>query len=169
MRTRLLVILMITLLGGAFWSGLEVGENKWENRVVEATKHKYLSNLHGCLFTIDSTTLRLIRNLNPETTQQNAWRVGQCDKFLEFLGRRELDEDTSRILGEARLFYDGYKQTLREIFATQIQLETLYTTMGLGDTEKMVEAQELEDRQTEQIEETKKFLERLEMLIIRAW
>jgi hypothetical protein len=163
----LFVLVVILLLAGSFWRGLEAGEAKWSGAVAEATKKRNLSDLRGCLFAVDSTAIRLVRILNAEGLQKVAWRVAQCDGFLETLGTTGEDEEIGRILGEARLFYDGYSVTLNEIIGRQIQLETLYN--AFGSVEKMRKAQELEAQQTRQIHEAQQFLDRLEMLIVRSW
>jgi len=161
-----LIILVLLIAGLSFGGGFEAGEKKWASVVVEAMKQRGLSDLRGCIFAIDSNSLRMVRNLDPKTADKTAWRIEQCDKILARLGALEQDEDTSRILGEAKLFYGGYIETLSEILATQIQLETLYNALSL---ETLGKAQELEELQNKQIHETKKFLERLELLIVRAW
>ena len=159
-------IILVFIASLSFWGGFEAGEKKWSSVVVEAIKQGGLSDLRGCIFAIDSNSLRMVRRLDPKTADKTAWRIEQCDKILARLGALEQDEDTSRTLGEAKLFYDGYIETLSEILSTQIRLETLYDTISF---ETLGEAQELEELQNKQIHETKKFLERLELLIVRAW
>ncbi len=159
-------IILVFVAGLSFWGGLEAGEKKWASVVVEAIKQRGLSDLRGCIFAIDSNSLRMVRRLDPKTADKTAWRIEQCDKILARLGALEQDEDTSRILGEAKLFYDGYTETLSEILATQIQLETLYNEFSFGALDRV---RELEELQNKQIHESKKFLERLELLIGRAW
>jgi hypothetical protein len=97
------------------------------------------------------------------------WRVNKCDSFLENLGTTELDEEISGVLGEIKLFLNGYQTTLKEIMGRQIMLEALYADLTTGDIEVLLEVEALEDLQTEQLQETMRFLDRIQLLATTIW
>jgi len=157
------------LMIGAYWGGEEITNRAWASEVTETIKHSQLSDLRGCLFAIDSDTMHLVRDLNGQNVRRLAWRITKCDELLDRLGENAQDEETSRVLGEARLFFDGYAKTLNEILARQIKLALLYSSDFTFTPDKMEEAQKLETQQTNQMAEAQTFLHHLEMLIGRAW
>jgi len=154
------------LMIGAYWGGEEITNRAWASEVTEAIKHSQLSDLRGCLFAIDSDTMHLVRGLSGQNVRRLAWRITKCDELLDRLGETAQDEETSRVLGEARVFFDGYAKTLNEILTRQIKLTLLY---GDFTADKMEEARELETQQTNHMAEAQTFLHHLEMLIGRAW
>lgn len=154
------------LMIGSYWGGEEITNRAWASEVSEAIKHSQLSDLRGCLFAIDSDTMHLVRGLSGQNARRLTWRITKCNEFLDHLGEAAQDEETSRVLGEARVFFDGYTKTLNEILARQIKLLLLY---GDFTADKMEEARELEIQQTHQMAEAQKFLNHLERLIKRAW
>jgi hypothetical protein len=168
MRTTFILVAMVLLLG-SFWGGREMGQRAEQIAMSKALKHRRLSDLRGCLFAVDSNMLRTVRHLDQLNIERLVWRLGQCDAFLDRLGKTALDDETSGILGEVRLFYDGYYQDLQEIVDRQIELKELYNNFSIEDTEKIRRTKELEEQQAGQIQESAKFLDRLELLIIRAW
>lgn len=169
MKVYLLTLLTVCLLALSFWGGLATGEKVWSHTVADAVKHQRLSDLRGCLFSIDSEVMHFLNKPEVEAIKKLLWREEQCSLFLDFLGRAELDEETSVILGEARLFYGGYSLTFREVIGREIQLQTLYTGLDSTDVIAMRKIVELEEQQEQQIQELQKFLDRLESLIVKAW
>jgi len=164
-----LVLLSALLIVGAFRGGLEVGERAWAEKVAVAERQIQLSNLRGCVFAIDSDTLHFVRTPDVLNLRRLLWRVGACDSFLETLGTTELDAEISGVLGEIKLFLNGYQTTLKEIIGRQIMLEALYADLTTGDIEVLLEVEELEDLQTEQLQESMRFLDRIQLLATKIW
>ncbi len=164
-----LVLLSALLIVGAFRGGLEVGERAWSEKVAVAEKQVQLSNLRGCVFAIDSDTLHFVRSVDSSNLKRLFWRINKCDSFLENLGTTELDEEVSRVLGEIKLFLNGYQATLREILGRQLMLEALYADLTAGDIGHPLQVQELEDLQTEQLQEAMRFLDRIQLLATKIW
>jgi hypothetical protein len=164
-----LVLLSALLIVGAFRGGLEVGERAWSEKVAVAERQVQLSHLRGCVFAIDSDTLHFVRTPDVINLRRLLWRVNKCDSFLENLGTTELDEEISGVLGEIKLFLNGYQTTLKEIMGRQIMLEALYADLTTGDIEVLLEVEALEDLQTEQLQETMRFLDRIQLLATTIW
>ena len=85
------------------------------------------------------------------------------------MGTTELDEEISGVLGEIKLFLNGYQTTLKEIIGRQIMLEALYADLTTGDIEVLLEVEQLEALQTEQLQETMRFLDRIQLLATKIW
>jgi len=48
-------------------------------------------------------------------------------------------------------------------------LEVLYADLTTGDIEVLLEVEELEDLQTEQLQESMRFLDRIQLLATKIW
>ena len=174
MRNYIIIVGSIIIVGflvgiltiGAYRTGEEVSEKVWANTVEVALEHGQLSDLSGCLFAIDSDTMHLVRAFDADAARRLAWRMSRCDDLLEALGQVPQDEETGRVLGEARIFFNGYQETLNDILELQLKLEVLYADFS---TDKVEEIGRLELQQNKQLRDAQKFLDRMQSLIIRAW
>jgi hypothetical protein len=123
------------------------------------------------MYAMDSDTFRYI--LNPQTARLKRvlWRTAVCRHFIREASKDASDEKTSQAVGDALLFYDGYIATLKELLARQVELTILYEDFETGipapDTMSRIEA--LIGKQVDASEDTRKLLDKLEHLIVRAW
>jgi hypothetical protein len=172
-KISFLVLLACGLLMVSFIGGRENRDRKGSDLINTSLKYGQLSDVRGCLFASDSQAMRVIRDINPKDVRNLIWRLEQCERFLVTLGNDEQDEEVGSVLGEARLFYDGYIETLNEIIVSQIKLNALYANAQDATLEQRqrieIELERLVIQQENQIKESKKFIERLELLIVRAW
>ncbi len=163
-----LLVICTTYLG--FLSGTELGEQYLKDAARTERIHHQLSDLRGCMYAMDSDTLRFILNQEQEDLMRVLHRTSECREFIKEVGANAIDEELSGTLGEIVLFYDGYTATLQEILARQITLKTLLTKAAI-DPDPATDAHllTLTKQQLDAITTTRNFLDRLTRLIVRAW
>jgi hypothetical protein len=171
MKKYLLILTLIICLLAGFGGGAYITDRVWDSQMAPVVARCTVVNFQTCLFMVDSDMMRFIAQSNSRKLKKLRWRMERCSEFLDQAGKTATDEKTSRFLGEIRLFYDGYAETLNEIIATQVKLELLYNGFLLKDMDKNPgkEILKLSEEQAEHLIETRKFLQRLEALIAETW
>jgi hypothetical protein len=132
----------------------------------ERIQHR-LTDLRGCVYAMDSDLFRYMLSPQIAQSQQTLLRTVTCRRFVQEVGENISDDKTSQTVGEILIFYDGYVATLKELLARQSEFTDLITEPPGQDT--MPRMKELIDKQAEAIIDTRKFLDKLEHLITRAW
>jgi hypothetical protein len=92
-----------------------------------------------------------------------------CPTWLEAGNKLVPSKDKAANLGEIRLFFDGFLESVDNIFARQIQLETLYNNSSFGGLENLRKAKGLQEQQNRAIHEFKRFRDRIETELRQAW
>lgn len=171
MKKYLLILGLLVCLLGAFGGGAYITNQVWDSQMTPVMAQCTIVKFQTCLFMVDSDMLRFIAQADSSKLKKLAWRMERCGEFLDEAGKAVLDEEVGGFLGEIRLFYDGYAVTLHEIIATQVQLELMYNGLRLkgGDENLEKEMLKLAEKQVGYLHETRKFLERLEVLIAGTW
>jgi hypothetical protein len=161
---------LIASLGIGLQTGLSIGHSKGKTEaLVVNLKQQQLANLRMCLFSLEIDTLLNIQEWSEQRAQRLVWRQSLCNEYLGLLGSSWLDEETSFILGEIRLFFDSYVTSLQEIDQRQFKLEVAYQVLSASDPEDVKVVTEVEMVQVEQVKESEKFLHRLLLLIGETW
>jgi hypothetical protein len=165
-----LALSLITSFWGGLYTGLGIGQSEGKTAaLVVNLKQQQLSNLRMCFFSLETDMLRNVQEWSEQRVQRLMWRHSLCNEYLDLLGSSWLDEETSYILGEMRLFFDGYITTIREISRRQLKLEIAYLVLSVNDPKDVKVVQETETEQLVQLRESEKFLDRLLLLIGEAW
>ena len=161
---------LIVSLGVGLQIGLSIGHSKGETEaLVVNLKQQQLANLRMCLFSLEIDTLLNIQEWSDLRIQRLMWRHSLCNEYLGLLGSSWLDDETSFILGEMRLFFDGYVTSLQEIAQRQLKLKIAYQVLSANDPEDVKLVTGVEAKQTAQIKESEEFLDKLLLLIGEAW
>jgi len=174
MKGYLLIIILAFSLIASFWVGLQTGfgmgqeEGKTTALAVNLKQHQ-LANLRMCFFNLEIDTLLNVKEWSMNRIQRLMWRHSLCNEYLDLLGNSWLDEETSFTLGELRVFFDGYIETIREITRRQLRLEIAYQVLSPNNPEDVNVVEEMELEQLTQIRESEEFLKRLLSLIGKAW
>ena len=147
-------LLLLGALVLCFWTGGNERDNVWFDTVQQAQKEGYLAVVLACIYAVDSDMLRFLAVPTPATLERAKLRTQRCPKLLDTAGNAIQDEEVGLILGEARLFLNGYQIAMAELMQTRAAFE-------LGN----LSAEEFEVTQKAQIEETGQFLIKLEELL----
>ena len=170
MRRYILTLGAILLLLGAFWGGAEVKEQSLRTQMIANERQMYLSSVLGCAYAAGTRTLLFVNNPEVDHIMAAHQTIANCEQQLDIVGRKLNDNDkTDEALAEAKLFFDGYRETLKEIITRRVKLIALYEQFPTDDALLIREVVELEMEQSEQLEEANKFLNRISQLIIVAW
>ena len=173
MRKYLLIFLATLLLILSFWGGGKIKEdavNKHWLAVVESTyRQTTLSDVRGCFHYIDAEILRYLHVPTDERLQIAFTKVAVCEDLLDKVWKQEANEEIRWILSEAKLFYGGYKETVKETMVNKMALILLYDDPIIFTPEGLAQATILEEKLKDQIEELNKFTMRLHSLIERSW
>lgn len=161
--------LIVSFLGG-LQTGRSIGrpEGKTEALIINL-KQQQLANLRMCLFSLEIDTLLNIQEWSDMRIQRLMWRNSLCSEYLDLLGNSWLDEETSFILGEMRLFFDGYVTSLQEIAQRQLKLKIAYQVLSANNPDDVKLVTEVETKQIDQVKESEEFLDKLLLLIGEAW
>lgn len=152
---------------GSFWGGIEARDAVARAREARSAQTLALSGVLGCVYAADSLSMHFLYREDVGTLLIAHRMLDGCESLLDQLGASVQDEETSAILGEAKLFYDGYRTTMSEILSRQVQLGTLYNAIGgMADLRK---AEALEEQQQRQVHESQEFVNRLNALLLQAW
>jgi len=131
---------------------------------------KLHTQLQLCVVGANGKIFQYLRTNDPKDAAIAALTIDKCDEWLEMLGKNAPNKQTSAMLGQARLFFDGFRASANALVQRQIQLEELYAAgVGLlGDVPSMHEIAKLEEEQSKAIPEFNKFTSTIFLSIVQA-
>jgi len=128
------------------------------------------TRLQMCIIAANGKIFQYLRTNDPQDAAIAGLTIDKCDEWLDTLGTNAPDEKTSTMLGQARLFFDGFRKSASAIISRQVELEELYGT-GLNlfsDAEKLIKIKKLEEEQNKDIPEFNKFTSRIFLSILQG-
>lgn len=178
-RTKKLLITLgcVSLFAaGTFFQ--EFRNRKFVNAVVQQANEQISlmqfdqlnTQLQMCVVSVNGKIFQYLRTNDPQDAAIAGLTIEKCDEWLDVLGKSAPDEKTSALLGQARLFFGGFREAANKIILRQVQLEELYGN-GINlfsDTEKLTKIKELEEEQSKAIPEFNKFTSTIFLSIIQA-
>lgn len=167
MRKRVAAGLVVFSLLIGVWLGIKSRDAVASAREDVSAQHTILSGTLGCIYSVDSLSMRFLQQHDVGILMGAYRMLSRCEKLFDDLGKSVQDKDTRFTLGEAKFFYDSYKQTMTEILARQVKLDTVY--FALGGMTDLREAEKLEAQQQQQVRESQQFVNRLNKLLLRVW
>lgn len=161
---------------GTFFQGYQ--DHKFIREVVAKTNEqiflaqydKMHTKLQMCIVAANGKVFQYLRTNDPRDAATASLMIDKCDEWLETLGRNAPNERVSRMLGEARLFFDGFRESAKDIIARQLRLEEEYNK-GInlfGDAGGLTEIKKLEEKQNKAIPEFNKFTSTIFLSIVRG-
>lgn len=178
-RTKKLLIVLgcVSLFAfGTFFRGYQ--DHKFiQSVVVQANEQVFTAEytilqtqLQMCIIAANGKVFQYLRTNDPQDAAIAALTLDKCDEWLDVIGKKAPDKRTSAMLGEARLFFDGFRDSANSIVMRQTQLDELYGTgMNLlADPERLLQIKKLEEEQSEAIPEFNKFTSHIFLSILEA-
>lgn len=175
---KLLIILGCVSLFAAGTFFQEFRNRKFVNAVVQQANEQIdlvqfdqlNTQLQMCVMSANGKVFQYLRTNDPRDGATAGLIIEKCDEWLDVLGKNAPNEKTSAHLGQARLFFGGFREAANTIIMRQAQLEELYGDGFnlLADSDKLLKIKELEEEQTKAIPEFNKFTSEIFLSIIQA-
>jgi len=178
-RTRKLLIVLGCVSLFAFGTFFQEYRNRqfvnavvWQanEQISLAQYDKLNSQLQLCVISVNGKIFQYLRTTDPQDAAIAGLTIDKCDEWLDYLGKNAPDEKTSAMLGQARLFFDGFRASANKIIIRQIRLEEEYKK-GInlfGDVLGLTEVKKLEEEQNKAIPEFNKFTSTIFLSIVLA-
>jgi hypothetical protein len=128
------------------------------------------SQLQLCIVSANGKVFQYLRTNSPKDAALVSLTLNRCDEWLDVLGKSAPDEKTSAMLGQARLFFNGFRESAKAIVGRQMKLEELYAKGFnlLGDVRDLSQVKKLEEEQSQAIPEFNKFTSAIFLAIVQA-
>ena len=178
-RTKKLLITLGCVSLFAFGSFFQEFRNrKFVNAVVQQAHEQITlvqfdqlnTQLQMCVMSANGKIFQYLRTNEPADAALAGLIMEKCDEWLDVLGKNAPNEKTSAFLGQARLFFGGFREAANNIILRQTQLEELYGNgMNLiADPEKLIRIKKLEEEQSKSLPEFNKFTSAIFLSIIQV-
>lgn len=130
---------------------------------------KLTTRLQLCIVAVHGKVFQFLRTNDPGDAAIAALTIDQCDQWLDVAGKNAPNEKSSVLLGEARLFFDGFRASANKIIERQLRLEEYYSK-GLdlfSDAKSLTQIKVLEEEQNKAIPEFNKFSSRIFLSVVQ--
>ena len=178
-RTKKLLITLSCV--SLFASGSLLQEfinHKFVNKVIQQTNEQVASmkfdqlntQLQMCVMSANGKVFQYLHTNDPRDAAIVDLTIEKCNEWLDTLGKNAPDKKTSILLGEARLFFGGFREAAHNIILRQSQLAELYgeDLTSLANIEYLVKIKKLEEEQHKAIPDFNKFTGKIFLSILQA-
>ncbi len=177
MRKLLLAFLIALMLIGSFMGGVETRNKVVQVQIeshyqqqVHAEQKMWIMSILACFYVADSRVMHFVYQPFTLDPKKAITALSACKSQLNYVAKNfSPSESMDRILAEANLFYNGYREVVGEILFRQIQLKELYADSETDYIEREPQILLLEEKQFLQIIEAEKFLKKIGKLATKAW
>lgn len=144
--------------------------NEANTQIYLANNEKLRYQIQLCIVSANASVFKYLRTNEERDVVIVPILLDHCDEWLDRLGKNSPDEKTSAMLGQARLFFDGFRESAMSILDRQRQLEELYAggLTLLAEADKLRKIKKLEEEQSKAVLEFTKFTSTIYLSLIQA-